>query len=57
MATETDKMVAATLAASLLQPAQGSGEVGGLDRAQLLAAKRAAALYQAILAAIQEPPR
>lgn len=55
MASDTDKLAAATLAAALLQPAQSSGEVGGLDRAQSLAARRAAALYKEILAAISEP--
>ncbi len=52
MASEADKMAAATLAAALLQPAQGSGEVGGSDGAQAIAAKRAAHLYREILAAI-----
>lgn len=56
MATETDKMAAATLTVALLRPAQASGEVGGLERAQSAAAKRAVALYHEILALIQEFP-
>jgi len=56
MATETDKMAAATLTVALLRPAQASGEVGGLERAQSAAAKRAVALYHEILALIQESP-
>lgn len=56
MATETDKMAAATLTVALLRPAQASGEVGGLERAQSAAAKRAVALYHEILALIQEAP-
>jgi hypothetical protein len=54
MATDTDKMVAATLAAALLQPTQSSGEVGGMVKAHSAAAKQAAAIYRDILAAIQE---
>ena len=57
MATEADKLAAATLAAALLRPAQGSGDVGGLEKAQSVAAKQAAILYRQILAAIQDPPR
>jgi hypothetical protein len=57
MATDADKMAAATLTAALLRPPQGSGEVGGLEYAQSVAAKRAALLYREILAAILEPDR
>ena len=56
MASDTDKMAAATLAAALLRPPQGSGDVGGLEKAQVLAAHRAAMVYLEILAAIQNPP-
>ncbi len=56
MATEADKIAAATLTVALLRPAQASGEVGSLEKAQSMAAKRAATLYREILAAIQDPP-
>jgi len=57
MASDTEKLAAATLAAAILQPAQGSGDVGGLEKAQAMMARRAAALYREILAAIADPPR
>lgn len=53
MATDGDKTAAAIIAASLLQPFEGSGDVGGRERAQTGAVKRAVALYQEILAALQ----
>jgi hypothetical protein len=56
MATEADKMAAATLTAALLRPPQGSGEVGDLIKAQSIAAVRAAVLYHEVLAAIVNPP-
>ena len=55
MATDADKMAAATLTAALLQPTQSTGDVGGMERAQGVAARRAAALYHEILSAILEP--
>jgi hypothetical protein len=57
MVNEADKIAAATLAAAILRPPQGSGEEGELERAQSKAAKRAATLYHEILAAIVDPPR
>jgi hypothetical protein len=55
MPTDGDKIAAATITAALLQPAQSGGDVGGMDRIHTAAAKRAAALYREILAAIQDP--
>lgn len=55
MPTDGDKMAAATITAALLQPAQSAGDAGGMERIHAAAAKRAAALYREILAAIQEP--
>jgi hypothetical protein len=56
MATDGDKMAAATIAAALLMPFESSGEVGDMGRIQTRAIKRAVILYQEILAALQEPP-
>jgi hypothetical protein len=56
MATDGDKMAAATIAAALLQPFESSGEVGDTGRIQTRAIKRAVNLYQEILAALQDPP-
>ena len=55
MATDGDKTAAAILAASLLQPFEGSGEVGGRERAQAAAVARAVSVYRSILDALQTP--
>ena len=56
MPTDGDKTAAAIIAASLLQPFEGAGDVGGRERAQTGAVKRAVSLYREILDALQEPP-
>jgi len=55
MATDGDKTAAAILAASLLQPFEGSGDVGGREKAQAGAVERAVSLYRAILDSMQTP--
>jgi hypothetical protein len=55
MSTDGDKIAAATITAALLQPAQSAGDAGGMDKIHMAAAKRAAALYREILAAIEDP--
>jgi hypothetical protein len=56
MATDGDKVAAATIAAALLQPFESSGEVGDMGRVQARAIRRAVNLYQEILAALQDGP-
>ena len=53
MATDAEKMAAGAMTASLLEPAQSSGEVASMEKNQLMAAKRTAVLYREIFAAIQ----
>jgi len=56
MATDGDKMAAATLAASLLQPFESSGNLGETAMVQTRAIQHAATVYREILAALVNPP-
>jgi hypothetical protein len=53
MITDGDKMAAATLAASMLQPIESSGNLGEMAKTQARAVQKAAELYREVLAAIE----
>ena len=53
MITDGDKVAAATMAASMLQRIESTGNLGETAQTQARAVQRAAALYREILAAIE----